>query len=41
MQKLSNMGTWEDALLINWFHLIKLIMDLYMIKSFISSIKAK
>ena len=41
MQKLSDMGTWEDALLINWFHLIKVFMDIYMIQTFIKRIKAK
>ena len=34
-------GTWEDALLINWFHLLKVVMNIYVIYSFITRIKAK
>ena len=26
---LSEKGSWENALLINWFHLLKLLMNLY------------
>jgi len=31
MQELAAVGTWEDALLINWFHLIKILMNLFVI----------
>ena len=41
MQELAAVGTWEDALLINWFHLIKILMNLFVIQSFVKRIKAK
>ena len=41
MRELNTMGTWEDALLIQWFHLIKLFMDIYISWSFVKRINAK
>lgn len=41
LQTLSDAGTWEDALLINWYHLLKIFMNLYVIMSFIQRIRAK
>ncbi len=35
------MGTWEDALLINWFHLLIILLNLYIVQTFIKRIKAK
>ena len=31
----QSLGTWEDALLINWYHLLKIFMNCYVIMSFI------
>lgn len=33
------MGSWDDALLINWFHILKILMDLYTIYAFIKRMK--
>ena len=30
-----NIGTWENALLINWYHLLKIFMNVYVILQFI------
>lgn len=26
---LANLGSWEDALLINWYHLLKILLNIY------------
>ena len=41
MQNLSEMGTWDEALLINWYHTLKIFMNLYVIFSFFQRIRAK
>ena len=41
LQNLSKLGTWEEALLINWYHLLKIFMNLYVIFSFFQRIRAK
>ena len=33
------MGSWDDALLINWFHILKIFMDLYTIYAFFKRMK--
>mmetsp|Transcript_3858 Transcript_3858/g.4496 ORF Transcript_3858/g.4496 Transcript_3858/m.4496 type:complete len:177 (-) Transcript_3858:267-797(-) len=40
MNELSNLGTWEDALLINWFHVLKIILNCYISWTFFKRIKA-
>lgn len=39
--ELGELGTWEDALLINWFHMLKIFLNIYVSKTFITRIKAK
>jgi len=41
MDKLSDQGTWEDALLINWYHLLKIFMNSYISWGFVKRIRAK
>lgn len=41
MQELAAVGTWEDALLINWFHLLIILLNLYIVQTFVKRIKAK
>ena len=40
MKKLSDAGTWEDALLINWFHILKIALNAYISYTFFKRIKA-
>ena len=34
------MGTWEDSLLINWFHILKICLNAYICQTFFKRIKA-
>ena len=40
LMQLSDVGTWEDALLINWFHYLKVILNAYICWTFFKRIKA-
>ena len=39
MMNLADAGTWENALLINWFHVVVICMNTYMAWSFFKRIR--
>ena len=39
MEELASVGTWEDSLLINWFHVLKIFMNVYVAQTFVKRIK--
>ena len=41
MMELSELGSWEDALLINWFHVLKIFMNTYISWTFFKRITAE
>ena len=41
LQTNLGLGTWEDSLLINWYHALKIFMNLYVMLSFLQRIRAK
>ena len=41
MMELSEQGSWEDALLINWFHVLKIFMNTYISWTFFKRITAE
>ena len=41
MMNLADAGTWENALLINWFHVVVICMNTYMAWSFFKRIRQK
>ena len=40
MYQLADIGTWEDSLLINWFHILKIILNAYICQTFFKRISA-
>ena len=40
MMELADQGTWEDALLINWFHVLKIFMNTLVSYTFFKRIRA-